>query len=191
MPSPPPSSPSAEESADRLRSLFAPAIPFRITVRQCTAALGRLAEAIAAHGPVSAVIAVPGARGMITPAETLAACLGAGLHQAEPFTAAPTGLASRALSTPTLPQLVHGRVLVFAERPSCFALTQTADQLRHRLAPDAVLETVALVLRSRYGPSPNWWAWRITDAHVIFPWDGVGPGTEVRAVPDLQEVHAS
>ena len=191
MPSPPPSSPSAEESADRLRSFFAPAIPFRMTVRQCTAALGRLAEAIAANGPVSSVIAVPGARGLITPAETLAACLGAELHQTEPSTAPPTGLASKASSPTELPRLVHGRVLVFAERPGCFALTQTADQLRHWLAPDAVLETAALVLRSRYGPTPNWWAWRITDAHVIFPWDGVEPRTEARVIPDLQEVHSS
>lgn len=191
MPSPPSSSPSAEESADRLRSLFAPSIPFRMNVRQCTAALGRLAEAIAAHGPVSAVIAVPGARGVITPAETLAAYLGSPLHQTEPSTAPPTGLAPEGFSSPDLPQLVHGRVLVFAERPSCVALTQTVDQLRHRLAPDAVLETAALVLRSRYGPSPNWWAWSITDAHVIFPWDYVEPGVNARAMPDLQEVHSA
>ena len=160
-------------------------------MRQCTAVLGQLAEAIAAHGPVSAVIAVPGARGMITPAETLAACLGASLHQTEPSAAAPTGLASKALSLPELPGLVHGRVLVFAERPGCFSLKQTADKLRHRLAPGAVLETAALVLRSRYGPSPNWWAWRIADAHVIFPWDCVEPGVKARAMPDLQEVHSS
>ncbi|MEU6349900.1 hypothetical protein ABZ896_11300 [Streptomyces sp. NPDC047072] len=162
-----------------------------MSVRQCTAALGRLAEAIAANGPVSAVIAVPGARGVITPAETLAAYLGSPLHETEPSTVPPTGLAPAACSSPELPQLVQGRVLVFAERPSCVALTQTAGHLRHRLAPDAVLETAALVLRSRFGPLPNWWAWSIADAHVIFPWECVEPGASAPALPDFQEVRSS
>jgi hypothetical protein len=183
----PSSSPTNADSAKGLHSSFASAVPFQVTVHQCTAALDRLAEAIAASGPVSIVIAVPGARGLTTPAEAMAAHLGARLHQTEP----PAGHTVGSACLPQPPSVLDGRVLVFAERSRGVALSRAADRLRPRLATGALLETVALVLQSRHGPPPNWWAWRITNARVLLPWDTVEPGTRGRAVQDLEEVHSS
>ncbi|MDJ0342772.1 hypothetical protein QMK19_22990 [Streptomyces sp. H10-C2] len=144
-------------------------------------ALDLLAAAIAGRGPVACVVAVPGASDA---AQALAARLTVPSH--------PWAAGDELRDKQDQPPLaLTGRVLLFASIIRAHVLETAAADLRAALGPRSRVETATLVLRSRLGPAPNWWAWTITGSPVYFPAHPIPPGMEIRNFPYLPGVHAS